>query len=174
MRFRLIGNVLRGGENPDTVFAKLVFVQGAVRAVPGEAVQLPHDHMLPGLFVAVGDHPDKVDPLLHILQGGGGPVHVDGNNAVAMLLAVSNTVPELPLNGLLVLPLGAVAQVPGYTDFAGFQNRGILGKLLDLLWCQHGQVYLQFWVKHLTILSGCATLKEQNIPIVRNGGFCIG
>ena len=76
--FRAIRNDLGGRHKLDTILFQLGLIPGTVVAVPGKAVQLPDQHDVKQLFVAVFDHLLKLRAVVRL--GRDGTVNVSQSN----------------------------------------------------------------------------------------------
>ena len=108
---RPIRNVFLGGDDLDTVPLQNPLVVGAVIAVTGEAVKLPHNHNIEQTLFAVSDH------LLECGTVGGSsrqcPVNIVVKNENIIPIGIIGTFPNLTFDRFLSL---AVRGIPGIDD----------------------------------------------------------
>ena len=107
----VVADIFPGGDYPDTVLFQFGLVDGAVIAVPGEAVKLVDKNALEDVFVAVGDHTLELGPAVR--RAALRPVDVFANHDMSIVLGELVAGLKLALDGLLRL---AVAGISGVND----------------------------------------------------------
>ena len=99
--FRAIRNDLGGRHKLDTILFQLGLIPGTVVAVPGKTVQLPDQHDVKQLFVAVFDHLLKLRAVVRL--GRDGTVNVVLDDGDAVLFGIGGAFPDLTFNGFFAL-----------------------------------------------------------------------
>ena len=107
--FRAIRNDLGGRHKLDTILFQLGLIPGTVVAVPGKTVQLPDQHDVKQLFVAVFDHLLKLRAVVRL--GRDSTVNVVLDDGDAVLFGISRTFPDLTLNGFFTLVVTGIAGI---------------------------------------------------------------
>ena len=95
----------------DAVLLQPGFIHGRVVPVPGEAVDLIHEHPLPASLRGVFDHPQELRPLIR--RAADRVVAILGDDLDVVLPSPLTADPELLLNAGVLL---GVAGVPGVYD----------------------------------------------------------
>ena len=108
-RFRIVADLLHCGEKLDAVLLELVFVDGAVVPVPGEAVQFVNDHKLEGLLPGVVDHLLELRPVIG--AAGDRSVDVLADHGVPMPPGVIMADMQLPFDALFVLAVRGISSI---------------------------------------------------------------
>ena len=98
---RPLGDDLGGRHELDTVLLQLGLVPGTVVAVPGKTVQLPDQHNVKQLFVAVFDHLLKLRAVVRL--GRDGTVNVVLDDGDAILFRIGSAFTNLAFNGFFAL-----------------------------------------------------------------------
>ena len=111
----IVTDIFPGGDHPDAVLFQLGLVDGAVIAVPGEAVKLVDKHALEDVFVAVGNHTLELGPAVRCTALR--PVDVLTNHNMSVVLGKLVAGLKLALDGLFRL---AVAGISGVNDDVHF------------------------------------------------------
>ena len=99
--FRPLGDDLGGRHELDTIFLQLGLIPGTVVAVPGKAVQLPDQHDVKQLFVAVFYHLLELRAVVRFCRDGTVDVVLDDGDAV--LLRIGSAFTNLAFNGFFAL-----------------------------------------------------------------------
>ena len=98
---RPLGDDLRSRHELDTVLLQLGLIPGTVVAVPGKTVELPDQHDIKQLFVAVLDHLLKLRAVVRFCRDGTVDVVLDDGDAV--LFGIGGAFPNLAFNGFFTL-----------------------------------------------------------------------
>ena len=106
---RPLGDDFRCRHELDTVLLQLGLVPGTVVAVPGKAVQLPDQHDVKQLLVAVLNHLLKLRSVVRFGRDGTVDIVLDDGDAV--LLGIRRTFPNLTLNRFFALIVTGIAGV---------------------------------------------------------------
>ena len=107
--FRPLGDDLGGRHELDTVLFELGLVPGAVVAIPGKAVQLPDQHNVKQLLVAVLYHLLELRAVVRL--GRDGTVDVVLHHREAVLLRVGSAFPNLTFDRFFTLVVAGIAGV---------------------------------------------------------------
>ena len=99
--FRAIRNDLGGRHKLDTILFQLGLIPGTVVAVPGKTVQLPDQHDVKQLFVAVFDHLLKLRAVVRFCRNGTVNVVLDDGDAV--LFRIGRALPDLAFDRFFTL-----------------------------------------------------------------------
>ena len=106
---RSFGDDLGGRHKLDTVLLELGLIPGTVVAIPGKAVQLPDQHNVKQLLVAV---------LYHLLElravvclGRDGAINVVLDDGDAVLLGIGRAFPNLTFDGFFTLVITGIAGI---------------------------------------------------------------
>ena len=106
---RSFGDDLGGRHELDAVLLQLGLIPGTVVAVPGKTVQLPDQHDVKQLFVAVFDHLLKLRAVVRLGRDGTVNVVLDHRNAI--LFGIGRTFTNLAFNGFFTLVVAGIAGV---------------------------------------------------------------
>ena len=106
---RPLGDDLGGRHELDTILLQLGLVPGTVVAVSGKAVQLPDQHNVKQLFVAVFDHLLKLRAVVRF--GRDGTVNVVLDDGDAILFRIGSAFTNLAFNGFFALVIAGIAGV---------------------------------------------------------------
>ena len=106
---RSFGDDLGGRHKLDTVLLELGLIPGTVVAVPGKTVQLPDQHNVKQLLVAVLNHLLELRAVVRF--GGDSTVDVVLDYRNAVLLGIGGTFPNLTLNRFFTLVVTGIAGV---------------------------------------------------------------
>ena len=98
---RPLGDDLGGRHELDTVLLQLGLVPGTVVAVPGKAVQLPDQHDVKQLFIAVLNHLLELRAVVRL--GRDGTVNVVLDDGDAVLFRIGSAFTNLAFNGFFAL-----------------------------------------------------------------------
>ena len=131
--FRSLGDDLGGRHELDTILLQLGLVPGTVVAIPGKAVQLPDQHDVKQLLVAVLNHLLELGSIVRL--GRDGTVNVVLDDGDAVLFGISRTFPDLTFNGFFSLVVAGIAGI----DHGG-----------------HGRHLTLHIIKRRTVLSKCS------------------
>ena len=107
--FRPLGDDLGGRHELDTIFLQLGLIPGTVVAVPGKAVQLPDQHNVKQLFVAVFNHLLKLRAV--VCLGRDSTVNVVLDDGDAILFGIGRAFPNLTFDGFFSLVVTGIAGV---------------------------------------------------------------
>ena len=107
--FRPLGNDLGGRHELDTVLLQLGLVPGTVVAVPGKAVELPDQHNVKQLLVAVLYYLLELRAVVRLGRDGTVNIVLDDGNAV--LFSISRAFTNLPFDGFFTLVVTGIAGV---------------------------------------------------------------
>ena len=113
---RPVGDVLLYGDDLDTVLFENPFIVCAVVAVAGETVELPYQHHIEQLLLAVLYHVLKFRPVRS--SGGQGSVDVTAEDGDAVSFGILRTFTELPFNAFFSLAVRGIAGVNHGFHFA--------------------------------------------------------
>ena len=106
---RSLGDDLGGRHELDTVLLQLGLVPSTVVAVPGKAVQLPDQHDVKQLFIAVLNHLLELRAVVRLCRNGTVNVVLDDGDAV--LFGIGRTFTNLAFNGFFALVVAGIAGV---------------------------------------------------------------
>ena len=106
---RPLGDDLGSRHELDTVFLQLSLIPGTVVAVPGKTVELPDQHDVKQLFVAVLDHLLELRAVVRLGRDGTVNVVLDHRNAI--LFGIGRTFTNLAFNGFFTLVVAGIAGV---------------------------------------------------------------
>ena len=106
---RPLGDDLGGRHELDTVLLQLSLVPGAVVAVPGKTVELPDQHDIKQLFVAVLDHLLELRAVVRFCRNGTVDIVLDDGDAV--LFGISRTFTNLAFDGFFTLVVRGIAGI---------------------------------------------------------------
>ncbi len=106
---RPLGDDLGGRHELDTVLLQLGLVPSTVVAVPGKAVQLPDQHDVKQLFIAVLNHLLELRAVVRLCRNGTVNVVLDDGDAV--LFGIGRTFTNLAFNGFFALVVAGIAGV---------------------------------------------------------------
>ena len=98
---RPFGDDLGGRHKLDTVLLELGLIPGTVVAIPGKAVQLPDQHNVKQLLVAVPYHLLELRAVVRFCRDGTVDVVLDDGDAV--LLRIGSAFTNLAFNGFFAL-----------------------------------------------------------------------
>ena len=98
---RPLGDDLGGRHELDTILLQLGLVPGTVVAVPGKTVQLPDQHNVKQLLVAVLDHLLELWTVVRL--GRDGTVNIVLDDGDAVFLGISRAFTNLPFDGFFAL-----------------------------------------------------------------------
>ena len=107
--FRPLGDDLGGRHELDTVLLQLGLVPGTVVAVSGKAVQLPDQHDVKQLLIAVLDHLLELRAVVRL--GRDGTVDIVLDHGDAILLRIGRTFTNLTFYGFFALVVAGIAGV---------------------------------------------------------------
>ena len=99
--FRAIRNDLGGRHKLDTILFQLGLIPGTIVAVPGKTVQLPDQHDVKQLFVAVFDHLLKLRAVVRL--GRDGTVNIVLDDGDAILFRIGRTLADLAFDRFFTL-----------------------------------------------------------------------
>ena len=130
----VVADVLPCGDHPNTVLFQLGLVDGAVIAVPGEAVKLIDQHTLKNVLVAVGNHALELGPAVR--RAALRPVDVFANHDMSVVLGELVAGLKLALDGLFCLAVAGIAGVnhdvhsftPSSISTMAFFKRSFMGE----------------------------------------------
>ena len=106
---RSFGDDLGGRHKLDTVLLELGLIPGTVVAIPGKAVQLPDQHNVKQLLVAVLYHLLELRAVVRLGRDGTVDIVLDDGDAV--LFGISRTFTNLTLNGFFALIVTGIASI---------------------------------------------------------------
>ena len=106
---RSLGDVFLCGNDLDPVFPQQMLVKRAVIAVPGKAVQLPHQDSVEQALLTVSDQTLEFRSVGS--SGRQSAVNVAGNDGNAVFDGIVCALPDLALDGLLPLAVRGIACV---------------------------------------------------------------
>ena len=106
---RPLGDDLGGRHELDTVLLQLGLVPGAVVAVPGKTVELPDQHDIKQLFVAVLDHLLELRAVVRFCRNGTVDIVLDDGDAI--LFRIGGALPDLTFNGFFALTVSRIAGI---------------------------------------------------------------
>ena len=104
-----LGDDLGGRHELDTVFLQLGLVPGTVVAVPGKTVQLPDQHNVKQLLVAVLNHLLELRAVVRL--GGDSTVNIVLDDGDAVFLGISRAFPDLAFDGFFALVVRGIASI---------------------------------------------------------------
>ena len=107
--FRAIRNDLGGRHKLDTILFQLGLIPGTVVAVPGKTVQLPDQHDVKQLFVAVFDHLLKLRAVVRL--GRDGTVNIVLDDGDAILFRIGRTLANLAFDRFFTLAVRRIAGI---------------------------------------------------------------
>ena len=107
--FRPLGDDLGGRHELDTILLQLGLVPGTVVAVPGKAVQLPDQHNVKQLLVAVLNHLLELRAVVRL--GGDSTVNIVLDDGDAIFLGISRAFPDLAFDGFFALVVRGIASI---------------------------------------------------------------
>ena len=106
---RPLGDDLGGRHELDTILLQLGLVPSTVVAVSGKAVQLPDQHDVKQLFVAVFYHLLKLRAV--VCLGGDSTVNIVLDDGDAILFRIGRAFTNLPFDGFFALVVAGIASV---------------------------------------------------------------
>ena len=106
---RSFGDDLGGRHKLDTVLLELGLIPGTVVAVPGKTVQLPDQHNIKQLLVAVLDHLLELRAVVRL--GGDSTVNIVLDDGDAVFLGISRAFPDLAFDGFFALVVRGIASI---------------------------------------------------------------
>ena len=106
---RSFGDDLGGRHKLDTVLLELGLIPGTVVAIPGKAVQLPDQHNVKQLLVAVLYHLLELRAVVRL--GRDGTVNIVLDDGDAVLFSISRAFTNLPFDGFFTLVVTGIAGV---------------------------------------------------------------
>ena len=106
---RPLGDDLGGRHELDTVLFQLGLIPGTVVAIPGKTVELPDQHDIKQLFVAVFYHLLKLRAV--VCLGRDGTVNVVLDDGDAVLFRIGRAFPDLTFDGFFALVVAGIASV---------------------------------------------------------------
>ena len=104
-----LGDDLGGRHELDTVFLQLGLVPGTVVAVPGKTIQLPDQHNVKQLLVAVFYHLLKLRAVVCLGRDGTVNVVLDDGNAI--LFRIGRALPDLAFDRFFTLVVAGIAGI---------------------------------------------------------------
>ena len=104
-----LGDDFRSRHELDTVFLQLGLVPGTVVTIPGKAVQLPDQHDVKQLLIAVLDHLLEFGSIVRL--GRDGTVDIVLDHGDAILLRIGRTFTNLTFYGFFALVVAGIAGV---------------------------------------------------------------
>ena len=107
--FRPLGDDLGGRHELDTIFLQLGLIPGTVVAVPGKTVELPDQHDVKQLLVAVFYHLLELRAVVRLGRDGTVDVVLDDGDAV--LFGIGGAFPDLTFDGFFALVVTGIAGV---------------------------------------------------------------
>ena len=107
--FRPLGDDLGGRHELDTIFLQLGLIPGTVVAVPGKTVELPDQHDVKQLLVAVFYHLLELRAVVCLGRDGTVDVVLDDGDAV--LFGIGGAFPDLTFDGFFALVVTGIAGV---------------------------------------------------------------
>jgi len=117
---RSFGDDLGGRHKLDTVLLKLGLIPGTVVAVPGKTVQLPDQHNVKQLLVAVLNHLLELRAVVRF--GGDSTVNIVLDDGDAVFLGISRAFPDLAFDGFFALVVRGIASIDhgGHGEYLHF------------------------------------------------------
>ena len=106
---RPLGDDLGGRHELDAILLQLGLVPGTVVAVPNKTVQLPDQHNVEQLLIAVFYHLLKLRAV--VCLGRDGTVDVVLNDGDAILFRIGRTFPDLAFDGFFTLVVRGIAGI---------------------------------------------------------------
>ena len=106
---RSFGDDLGGRHKLDTVLLELGLIPGTVVAVPGKTVQLPDQHNVKQLLVAVLNHLLELRAVVRF--GGDSTVNIVLDDGDAVFLGISRAFPDLAFDGFFALVVRGIASI---------------------------------------------------------------
>ena len=106
---RPLGDDLGGRHELDAVLLQLGLIPGTVVAVPGKTVQLPDQHNIKQLLVAVLNHLLELRAVVRF--GGDSTVDVVLDDGDAVLFRIGRTFPDLTFDGFFTLVVTGIAGI---------------------------------------------------------------
>ena len=106
---RSFGDDLGGRHKLDTVLLELGLIPGTVVAVPGKTVQLPDQHNVKQLLVAVLNHLLEFRAVVRF--GGDSTVNIVLDDGDAVFLGISRAFPDLAFDGFFALVVRGIASI---------------------------------------------------------------
>ena len=106
---RPLGDDLGGRHELDTVFLQLSLIPGTVVAVPGKTVELPDQHDVEQLFVAVFNHLLELGSIVRL--GRDSTVNVVLDDSDSVLFGIRRAFTDLTLDGFFTLVVTGIAGV---------------------------------------------------------------
>ena len=107
--FRPLGDDLGGRHELDAILLQLGLVPGTVVAVPSKTVQLPDQHNVKQLLVAVLNHLLKLRAVVRFCRDGTVDVVLDDGDAV--LFGIGGAFTNLTFNGFFALTVSRIAGI---------------------------------------------------------------
>ena len=117
---RPLGDDLGGRHELDAVLLQLGLIPGTVVAVPGKTVQLPDQHNIKQLLVAVLNHPLELRAVVRL--GGDSTVNIVLDDGDAVFLGISRAFPDLAFDGFFALVVRGIASIDhgGHGEYLHF------------------------------------------------------
>ena len=106
---RPLGDDLGGRHELDAVLLQLGLIPGTVVAVPGKTVQLPDQHNIKQLLVAVLNHLLELRAVVRL--GGDSTVNIVLDDGDAVFLGISRAFPDLAFDGFFALVVRGIASI---------------------------------------------------------------
>ena len=106
---RPLGDDLGSRHELDTVFLQLSLIPGTVVAVPGKTVELPDQHDVEQLFVAVFYHLLELGSIVRL--GRDSTVNVVLDDSDAVLFGIGGAFPNLTFDGFFTLVVRGIAGI---------------------------------------------------------------
>ena len=106
---RPLGDDLGGRHELDAVLLQLGLIPGTVVAVPGKTVQLPDQHNVKQLLVAVLNHLLELRAVVRL--GGDSTVNIVLDDGDAVFLGISRAFPDLAFDGFFALVVRGIASI---------------------------------------------------------------
>ncbi len=106
---RPLGDDLGGRHELDAVLLQLGLIPGTVVAIPGKTVELPDQHNVKQLLVAVLDHLLELRAVVRL--GRDGTVNIVLDDGDAILFRIGRTLANLAFNGFFALVVTGIAGV---------------------------------------------------------------
>ena len=107
--FRPLGDDLGGRHELDAVLLQLGLIPGTVVAVPSKTVQLPDQHNVKQLLVAVLNHLLELRAVVRL--GGDSTVNIVLDDGDAVFLGISRAFPDLAFDGFFALVVRGIAGI---------------------------------------------------------------
>ena len=104
-----LGDDFRCRHELDAVLLQLGLVPGTVVAVPGKTVQLPDQHNIKQLLVAVLNHLLELRAVVRL--GGDSTVNIVLDDGDAVFLGISRAFPDLAFDGFFALVVRGIASI---------------------------------------------------------------